>query len=48
VFSLDDLQGSWESDLWSDMKNFVANPSASNVSTIETTMQSQATAALGH
>jgi alpha-glucoside transport system substrate-binding protein len=48
VFSLDDLQGSWESDMWSDMKNFVANPSASNVSTIEATMQSQATAALGH
>ncbi|MGH7639923.1 MAG: ABC transporter substrate-binding protein, partial [Candidatus Dormibacteria bacterium] len=27
VFSLDDLQGSWEPDLWSDMRNFVANPS---------------------
>ena len=48
VFSLDDLQGSWEQDLWSDMKNFVANPSASNISSIESTMQSQATAALGH
>lgn len=48
VFSLDDLQGSWESDLWSDMKNFVGNPSASNISSIEATMQSQATAALGH
>jgi alpha-glucoside transport system substrate-binding protein len=48
VFSLDDLQGSWESDMWSDMKNFVANPSASNISSIEQTMQSQATAALGH
>ena len=48
VFSLDDLQGSWESDLWSDMKNFVANPSTSNISSIEGTMQSQATAALGH
>ena len=48
VFSLDDLQGSWESDLWSDMKNFVGNPSTSNISSIEATMQSQATAALGH
>lgn len=48
VFSLDDLQGSWESDLWSDMKNFVGNPSAANISSIESTMQSQATAALGH
>jgi hypothetical protein len=48
VFSLDDLQGSWESDLWSDMKNYVANPSASNISSIEATMQSQATTALGH
>jgi hypothetical protein len=48
VFSLDDLQGSWESDLWSDMKNFVGNPSSSNVASIEATMQTQATAALGH
>jgi ABC-type Fe3+ transport system substrate-binding protein len=48
VFSLDDLQGSWENDLWSDMKNFVGNPSASNITAIEATMQSQATAALGH
>ena len=48
VFSLDDLQGSWESSLWSDMKNFVANTSASNVASIEATMQSQATTALGH
>jgi hypothetical protein len=30
------------------MKNFVGNPSASNISSIEGTMQSQATAALGH
>jgi hypothetical protein len=30
------------------MKNFVGNPSPSNVSSIEATMQSQATAALGH
>ena len=48
VFSLDDLQGSWEQDMWADMKNFVANPSASNIASIEATMQSQATAALGH
>jgi alpha-glucoside transport system substrate-binding protein len=48
VFSLDDLQGSWESDMWSDMKNFVGNPSSTNVASIEATMQTQATAALGH
>lgn len=48
VFSLDDLQGSWEQDMWADMKNFVANTSASNISSIETTMESQAKAALGH
>jgi hypothetical protein len=30
------------------MKNFVGNPSASNITAIEATMQSQATAALGH
>ena len=48
VFSLDDLQGSWEKDMWSDMKNYVANPSASNITSIEQTMQSQATAAMGH
>jgi hypothetical protein len=48
VFSLDDLQGSWESDMWSDMKNFVGNPSATNVTSIEATMESQAKAALGH
>ena len=48
VFSLDDLQGSWEPSLWQDMLNFVKNPSASNISSIEATMQKQATAALGH
>jgi len=48
VFSLDDLQGSWEPSLWQDMLNFVKNPSSSNVSSIEATMQKQATAALGH
>jgi alpha-glucoside transport system substrate-binding protein len=48
VFSLDDLQGTWEPSLWQDMLNFVKNPSASSVSSIEATMQKQATAALGH
>ncbi|MGH7704281.1 MAG: ABC transporter substrate-binding protein [Candidatus Dormibacteria bacterium] len=48
VFSLDDLQGSWEPQLWSDMRSFVADPSASSIASIEATMQSQATAALGH
>ncbi len=48
VFSLDDLQGSWEPSLWQDMLNFVKNPSSSNVSSIEATMDKQAKAALGH
>ena len=48
VFSLDDQQGSWEPSLWQDMLNFVKNPSSSSVSSIEATMQKQATAALGH
>ncbi len=48
VFSLDDQQGSWEPSLWQDMLNFVKNPSASSISSIEATMQKQATAALGH
>ena len=48
MFSLDDLQGSWEPKLWADLIQFLQNPSASNVSTIEGTMDSQATAALGH
>jgi len=48
VFSLDDLQGTWEPDLWQDMLNFVKNPSTSNISSIEATMQKQAAAALGH
>ena len=48
VFSLDDLQGTWEPDLWQDMLNFVKGPSASNISSIEATMQKQATAAMGH
>jgi hypothetical protein len=48
VFSLDDLQGSWEPKLWADLLQFLQNPSASNISTIEQTMDTQATAALGH
>lgn len=46
VFSLDDLQGSWEHAMWQDLLNFVSNPN--NVASIEATMDSQATAALGH
>jgi ABC-type glycerol-3-phosphate transport system substrate-binding protein len=48
VFSLDDLQGSWEPKLWADLIQFIKNPTPSNVSTIEATMDSQATTALGH
>jgi alpha-glucoside transport system substrate-binding protein len=48
VFSLDDLQTGWEPDLWADMLNFVKNPSSSNITSIEATMQKQATAAMGH
>ncbi len=48
VFSLDDLQGSWEPSLWQDMLNFVKNPSPANIRSIQATMQKQATAALGH
>ena len=48
VFSLDDLQGTWEPSLWQDMLNFVKNSSPKNIASIEKTMQSQATAALGH
>lgn len=48
VFSLDDLQGSWEPMMWADLINFLKNPSASNVSTIEGTMDQQASTALGH
>jgi hypothetical protein len=46
VFSLDDLQGTWEKNMWQDLLDFVKNPS--NVSTIEATMDQQATAGLGH
>jgi alpha-glucoside transport system substrate-binding protein len=47
VFSLDDLQTGWEPDLWADMLNFVKNPSSSNITSVEATMQKQATAAMG-
>ena len=48
VFSLDDLQGSWEPKMWADLLDFLKNPTSSNVSTIESTMDTQATASLGH
>ena len=48
VFSIDDLQGSWEPKMWADLLQFLQNPTSSNVSTIESTMDSQATTALGH
>jgi len=48
VFSLDDLQGSWEHSMWQDLINFVKDPSSSSISTIEATMDQQATSALGH
>ncbi|HWF57402.1 MAG TPA: substrate-binding domain-containing protein [Candidatus Dormibacteraeota bacterium] len=48
VFSLDDLQGSWEHNMWQDLINFVKNPSSANIATVEATMDQQATAALGH
>lgn len=48
VFSLDDLQGTWEPKMWADLLQFLQNPTSSNVSTIESTMDTQATVALGH
>ena len=45
VFSLDDLQGSWEPSMWQDMLNFVKQPTKKNIAAIEKTMQAQATAA---
>jgi alpha-glucoside transport system substrate-binding protein len=48
VFSLDDLQGSWEQMMWADLINFLKNPTASNITSIEGTMETQATTALGH
>jgi hypothetical protein len=46
VFSLDDLQGTWEKSMWTDLLNFLKNPNS--VSSIEATMDQQATAAMGH
>jgi hypothetical protein len=46
VFSLDDIQGTWEPMMWTDMLNFLKNPS--NVTAIQATMDAQATAGLGH
>jgi hypothetical protein len=48
VFSLDDLQGTWEKNMWQDLLDFVKNPSSSSISSIEATMDQQATAGLGH
>jgi len=48
VFSLDDLQGSWEKSLWTDMLTDVKTPTAATVASLEKTMNQQATAALGH
>lgn len=48
VFSLDDLQGTWEKNMWQDLLDFLKNPGSSSISSIETTMDQQATAGLGH
>lgn len=48
VFSLDDLQGSWEHQMWQDLINFLKDPSTANITSIQATMEQQATAALGH
>jgi len=48
VFSLDDLQGSWENHMWSDMLADVKSPTAATVKSLQKTMEKQATAALGH
>ncbi len=48
VFSLDDLQGTWEHNMWQDLLNFVKDPSSSSISSIQATMDTQATAGLGH
>jgi alpha-glucoside transport system substrate-binding protein len=48
VFSLDDLQGTWEKQMWQDLLDFVKNPSSSSISSIQATMDTQATAGLGH
>jgi alpha-glucoside transport system substrate-binding protein len=48
VFSLDDLQGSWEHMMWADLINFLKDPSSGNTASIEATMDQQATTGLGH
>lgn len=48
VFSLDDLQGGWEKQMWQDLINFVKDTSATNIAAVQATMDQQATAALGH
>ena len=48
VFSLDDLQGTWEKQMWQDLLNFIKDPSTTSVQSIEATMDQQATAGLGH
>jgi ABC-type glycerol-3-phosphate transport system substrate-binding protein len=48
VFSLDDLQGSWESKMWSDMLADVKTPTSATVKSLQSTMEKQASAALGH
>jgi alpha-glucoside transport system substrate-binding protein len=45
VFSLDDLQGTWEPELWQDMLAFVRTPTTSEITSLESTMQKQANAA---
>lgn len=48
VFSLDDLQGSWEKQMWQDLINFLKDPSPAGITSVQATMEQQATAALGH
>lgn len=48
VFSLDDLQGSWEKDMWNDMLQDVRSPTPATVKSLQQTMEKQATHALGH
>ena len=48
VFSLDDLQGSWEKNMWQDLLNFIKDTSAPNIASIQATMEQEATAGLGH
>jgi alpha-glucoside transport system substrate-binding protein len=48
VFSLDDLQGSWEKNMWQDLLNFIKDPSAPSIASIEATMEAEATSGLGH